>query len=203
MTGVQTCALPICLGKLRKKLIQEVKNIFSLEKGREELKKISLSTIVKDWCDSLDEHVFQQLFSDGTEKCLELFQAITEDEDTFISRLAKTATDLRLEDWDDNTEERFTENLKRYKVTAEEYHDISNGTCDEKMRFDETEGNMYQIVFAEEDGKSVVKRFDRIDYGNRGRLMYNAVTEIIESMGHSMSEQEMRQVMMEVLRKLC
>ena len=192
-----------CLGALRKKLIQEVKNIFSLEKSKEEMKKLSLSTVVKDWCETLDENVFQQLFADGTEKCLEVFQTITEDEYTFISKLAKIATDLRLEDWDDNTEERFIENLNHYKATAEEYHDIGVAACEEKIKFDGTAGNTYQVVFVEEDGQSVVKRFDRIEYSNRGKLLYNAITENIESMGHSMSEQEMRQVLMEVLRKLC
>ena len=42
-------------------------------------------------------------FTDGTNKALELYKNVTADESTFIRRLAKLTTGLRLEDWDDNT----------------------------------------------------------------------------------------------------
>jgi hypothetical protein len=77
----------------------------------------SLASVIKDWCEVLDTTVFEQLFPDGTEKCLMLFRSVTNDEDTFIARLAKIATDLRLEDWDDSTHGRFPRNVSRYKDT--------------------------------------------------------------------------------------
>ena len=42
-------------------------------------------------------------------------QEVTNDEETFVARLAKAATDLRVEDWDDDTVDRFKENLAMYK----------------------------------------------------------------------------------------
>ena len=146
----------------------------------------SLASVIKDWCEALDATVFEQLFPDGTEKCLMLFRSVTNDEDTFIARLAKIATDLRLEDWDDSTHERFTRNVSRYKEKTEA----------------EAENN-YQVTFIDESGTSSTKRFERVEITKRGKLLLNAITSDIESMGHSISEQEKRQILMEVLKKLC
>jgi hypothetical protein len=99
--------------------LKKVKEIFILPQNKRVLHQSSLASVIKDWCETLDTAVFNQLFSDGTEKCLCLFRTITNDEDDFITRLAKLATDLRLEDWDDKTYARFIERVKQYKATAE------------------------------------------------------------------------------------
>ena len=157
----------------------------------------SLNSVIKDWCESLDSTVYEQLFPDGTEKCLSLFRTMTNDEDTFIVRLAKVCTDLRLEDWDDNVHSRFIQNLNRYKVTAEQYHARS-----EQQRGDHSDSN-YQITFIDENGSMNTKRFDRVEISKRGKLLMNALTSDIDSMGHSISEQEKRQILMEILKKMC
>ena len=184
------------LHELKLALIQQVKNIFVLPKNELMLELTSLYSVITDWCDSLDTNVFDQLFADGTEKCLGLFKTITHDEETFIARLAKAVTDLRLEDWDSATMDRFADSLKRYKKTAEEYHA-------QEQAEESTTANSYQITFVDESGEAVTKRFDRVAYSNRGRLLLNAVTAQVDSMGHSISEQEKRQVLIEVLKKLC
>lgn len=184
------------LHELKLALIQQVKEIFVLSKNEYTLEQASLYSVITDWCDSQDIKVFDQLFPDGTEKCLGLFKTITHDEETFIARLAKAVTDLRLEDWDTVTISSFAERLKRYKKTAEEYHS-------EQQAEVATITNSYQITFTDEAGAAITKRFDRVEYSKRGRLLLNAVTAEIDAMGHSISEQEKRQVLMEVLKKLC
>lgn len=52
---------------------------------------------------------------------MKLFKEVTNDETECISKLAKIATDLRIEDWDYQTITRFKEQLEIYKKTAEEY----------------------------------------------------------------------------------
>ena len=185
-----------CITQLKKDLIQTVKEIFSASQSSSSLKAASLTSVIKDWCESLDERAFEQLFTDGTEKCLGLFKTATNDEETLIARLAKTATDLRLEDWDSSTYERFVANVKKYKVTAEAYR--SAETAQENVAAD-----AYQVTFVSEDGQSVTKRFSRIDYGKRGKLLFNMVTDALESMGQSITEQEKRQIIMDILKELC
>ncbi len=181
---------------LKTSLVKEVKELFGSSKSKR-FGMTSLASVIKDWCEALDTTVFEQLFPDGTEKCLLLFRSVTNDEDTFIARLAKIATDLRLEDWDDNTHGRFTKNVSRYKYTAEQYHSKA------EQKTDANSDNNYQVTFIDESGVSSTKRFDKVEITKRGKLLLNAITSDIESMGHSISEQEKRQILMEVLKKLC
>lgn len=181
---------------LKSELIKQTKQIFSVVDNRVKLNRVSLSSVVKDWCETLNPHAFEQLFENGTDKCLGLFKEVTNDEETFISRLAKIATDLRVEDWDDGTVDRFIENLKMYKQTAEEFQ---QGESDS----DNSVTSTYEIRFRANDGASEVKRFDRVEISKRGKLLYNSILSEIDSMGYSISEQEKRQILMDILKKIC
>jgi hypothetical protein len=184
------------LSKLKGLLIAAVKGEFMYPKYKASAKRMSLTSTISEWCDSLDEKVFEQLFTDGTDKCLRLFKTVTNDEEAFISRLAKLATDLRIEDWDNNTHKRFCEMIKQYKATAEVFH---------SKKIEETMQNTsnYQISFTDDNGVTTIKRFDKVDITPRGKLLYNQIASALESMGHSIQEQEKRQILMEVLKKLC
>ena len=185
------------LYEVKKTLQKEVKNIFALPNAKSSVNKMSLSSVVKDWCESLDPKVFEQLFSDGTEKCLGLFKSITNDDDLTISRLAKLATDLRIEDWDEKVKNLFLTNMNKYKETAESYHSESTDTDDEKVT------STYQITYTDSNGETVTKRFDRVEDTKKGKLLHNQVTAALSSMGRSISDQEKRQVLMEILKGLC
>ena len=52
-------------------------------------------------------------------------------------------------------------------------------------------------------GNAVTKRFDKVEQSKRGKLLMNALLADIDSMGHAISEQEKRQILMEVLKKMC
>ena len=181
---------------LKKALISQTKQVFMLQQNEAIAAKMSLASTIKEWCDSISPSAFSHIFSDGTDKCLALFNTVTNDEDSFIVRLAKTATGLRIEDWDDGTINTYTRRLKQYKQTAESY--------EEEAKQEETETSTnYKVTFVEADGSATTKSFERVEYGNRGRLLYNQITQSLDSMGHAISEQEKRQIIMEILKKLC
>ena len=160
---------------------------------------MSLTSVIRDWCESLDPKVFEQLFSDGTERCLALLKAISNDEDTFIARLAKVTTDLRIEDWNDQTLEICINNLQRHKKTAEAFRgEVSKSHSDQPI-----ESNTYQITFASSDGSLETRRFERVLTSNRGKLLLNKITADLDSFGQAVTEAEKRQILMEVLKKLC
>lgn len=185
------------LTEIKKALREEVKETFVLPKDKENVSKMSLSSVIKDWCESLDQTVFEQLFEDGTERCLGLFRSITNDDDLTISRLAKLATDLRIEDWDEKVKELFVSNIKKYKETAEAHHATRDLTDDVQVT------SAYQVTFTDEKGAVVTKRFDRVEGTGKGKLLHNQVTAALDSMGRAISDQEKRQVLMEILRNLC
>ena len=184
------------LNKLKESLISDVKATFVSDKKSALAKQMSLASVIHEWCESLDEKVFEQLFNDGTDRCLTLFKTITNDEMSFISRFAKLVTDLRLEDWDDDTRQQFLSRIAVYKKTAEEFQS-------KKKKSEEINTSNYQLMYADEDGQTVTKRFDRVDISKRGKLLYNQISSSLDSMGQSISEQEKRQILMEILKKLC
>lgn len=184
------------LSELTKTLIEAVKSIFASGTGRTIQKRSSLASVIRDWCDSLNPAVFEQLFENGADRCIGFFKEVTNDEKSFVMRLAKLVTDLRIEDWDENTINIFTSRLKEYKTTAEDFNgdtttDIGNCT------------NAYSLSYIDENGNSITKRFDKVEQSKLGKLLMNSLIADIESMGHSISEQEKRQILMEVLKKLC
>lgn len=185
------------LSKVKKALCKEVKQIFVLEKDVPNVNKISLASVIKDWCEIIDQSAFEQLFADGTERCLGLFRSITNDDDLTISRLAKLATDLRLEDWDDKIRELFIKNMKQYKSTAENHQSIKKNITSAN------ETSAYQISFKDENGEMVTKRFERVENTGKGKLLHNQVIAALDSMGRSISNQEKRQILMEILKDLC
>jgi leucyl-tRNA synthetase len=113
-----------------------------------------------------------------------------------VIKLAKTVTDLRIEDWDDRTAEQFIERLKDYKRTAEEFS--GEATTDNVA-----ETSSYALTFVDDAGNAVTKRFEKVEQSKRGKLLMNALLADIDSMGHAISEQEKRQILMEVLKKMC
>ena len=180
-----------------KVLAEAVKGTFVLRGNKANIRKMSLASVIRDWCEKLDSGVFEQLFSDGTERMLALFKNITNDDYQTITSLAKIATDLRLEDWDEKVKELFLQNIEAYKATAESFKSIG------KKGKDVNPGTAYQIVFTDENGNAVTKRFDRVEDTKKGKLLHNQVTAALDSMGRAMSDQEKRQVLMEILKDLC
>jgi len=112
--------------------------------------------------------------------------------------LAKLVTGLRIEDWDSSTLQSFENSLIKHKETAEafECHESETDDSEEQMPSD------YMVSYIE-DGKVVTKRFDRVDRSRRSNLLYNQISSALKAMGQSISEQEKRQVIMEILQKLC
>ena len=49
----------------------------------------------------------------------------------------------------------------------------------------------------------VTKRFERVENTGKGKLLHNQVTAALDSMGRSISTQEKRQILMEILKTMC
>ena len=89
----------------------------------------------------------------------------------------------------------------------------------EVVRFVSYAGQRYRVLHAslagawlisyEEPGapqyvaEADLERFDRVETSKRGKLLYNSILSEIDSMGYSISEQEKRQILMDILKKMC
>lgn len=186
------------LDVLKVMLAEQIKEIFAIPENKLSLKAMSLASVIKDWCEQLDQKVFEQLFGNGTEKCLALFKTVTNDDQATVARLAKLATGLRIEDWDDNTIKTLIKALKEYKATAEAFVSKANDMLDNAAVT-----SNYELSYIDETGNTVTKRFEKVEFSKRAKLLMNMITADVESMGTSISNQEKRQILMEILQKLC
>ena len=177
-------------------LTEYIKELFSKNGGKNLHKRSSMTSVIRDWKETLDECVYEQLFENGANKLLGLLRDISNDEVSFVIQLGKLITDLRIEDWDDKTVAQFKNKLKEYKETAEQFR----GETALEMG---SETSAYSLTFIDDEGKAVTKRFDKVEQSRRGKLLMNSIIADIDSMGHSISEQEKRQILMEVLKKMC
>ena len=109
------------LSELKQDLVKKTKDAFLPDGDKKTGQKLSLVDVAKDWSDRLDPKIFEQLFSDGTDRFLQHIKSMTNDEDLFITRLAKLATGLRLEDWDSKTTKLYSDALSRFMNTAKEF----------------------------------------------------------------------------------
>jgi len=177
---------------LIKALIGDVKTIFAAN-GK---KGASLTSVIRDWYEVLKPTTVNHLFSNNEEKVLQLMASVNNDEKTFMERLAKTVTGLRLDDWDKNSVDEFLRYLEQFKKTVLDY---DRNTVAKKSGGTE----MYKLSFIGKTGSEVVKTFEKTEYTERAKLLLNAITSELEDMGQSITEQEKRQVLMELLEKMC
>lgn len=109
----------------------------------------------------------------------------------------KMATDLRLEDWDEDVISMFSGNMEQYRNTAESFHRTEETVSAAEITED------YELTYKDENGKAVTKRFAKVEESRRGKLLYNAIISQLDSMGQAIPEQEKRQILMEVLKEMC
>lgn len=177
---------------LVKALVSDVKTLF-IPKGQDA--KGSLTSIIQDWYASLKDTTIQHLFANSENQILDLMRTITNDEITFTKRLAKAITALRVEDWNEGTIATFIKDLSVFKETIEEY--------DSQIIDEASTADTYKLITTDSEGREVVKTFNRSEYSTRAKLLYNEITNSIDEMGQSITEQEKRQILIEILEKLC
>lgn len=177
------------INKLLSGLTEDVRECF----GKGQSGKASVISILLDWYETLKDSTKSYLYNGGEDKLLGLISNATNDEKAFMTRFAKGIVGLRIEDWNDKSIEQFNDGLKSFK-DAVESHDQKEATGDT---------NSYILTFQDDTGNAVSKSFEKCEYSDRAKLLYNEVIDAVDSYGQSISENEKRQVLMEVLEKLC
>ena len=89
-----------------------------------------------------------------------------------------------------------------FKAKLEQHRNTAESFQKEESISIETPSDGYQISYLDKSGQTVTKRFDHIEISPRAELLLNTISEELDSMGRSISEQEKRQVLMEVLKNM-
>ena len=156
----------------------------------------SLYSIVSDWTESLDSKVRSHLFNNGENDLLEVCYQITHDRFAFVEQLGRAATGLRIDDWADVTIEAFFHTVNDFIASVAGYNlDISGGQSISGF-------GIYKVGFVDEKGNESYKTFDKTELSFQARLLFNDIeTTLNEEYGDSLSVNEKRQVLMEIIQK--
>ena len=156
----------------------------------------SLTSVIKDWVEQLDEATMQNIFPNNENRILELMSTITNDESVFIQRLGKAVTFLRIEDWNAGTIKSFLSELENFKESIENFNTQSQNDST-------TQSDVYKLSFVSKDGGEIVRTFAKIEYTPKAKLLLNEITSNMEEYGQALSKREKRQVLIELLERLC
>lgn len=154
---------------------------------------VTLSSIMHDWYDDLTDEARNHLYNEGEDKILNIIAHSTNDNHTFIQRMAKGLTGLNVYDWSESKIHEFLQEIRNFKEVVEEQNIAEHNNL----------ASSYKISFIDENGAEVSKSFEKCEYSNRASLLYNEITDAVDSMGQSISENEKRQVLMDILEELC
>ncbi|MCH3927057.1 MAG: hypothetical protein LKE27_11675, partial [Atopobiaceae bacterium] len=153
----------------------------------------SLGAVLKDW---LETHpaVKTRSFTGVDRKILTAVITASGDDRVTAGRIAKAATSLRVDDWNDARFEDFPRIVSNMVQQVE-------GSSSESAS--EPEGEQIGILLVGADGTTQRKTFSPVKTSGRSRLLRNGLVACLSEMGGSLSPEEKRQVVFDVLKELC
>ena len=123
---------------------------------------------------------------------LRSIETATGDDFVTVNRIAKAATALRIDDWNDS---RFDDFLHIVQGVKDE---VENSVQEEP----EDAADLC-IRFADADGTVREKTFAAVVPTRRAKLLKTGLLACLDEMGGALSHEEKRQVVFDVLRGLC
>lgn len=176
---------------LKSKLILDLKSIFMDKQNN----RASLSSIIKDWNEKITSDTRNNIFSKNRSEILEIINNIDNDETLFLEKLAKIITSLRIDDWNEKIIKEFIQEIYSFKKEVEEF----NNNKQIKKEIIQTG---YEITFLSKEGEKITKSLKKVEYGSRSKLLYNELLNSIDEMGESITKEEKRQVLIDILTKI-
>ncbi len=176
-------------------IAKELRQVFQQDQPQ----RASLSSIMLDYCGNQPQAIFEEIFADGTGRFLEICRMEHTNDKVLLTDIVREATGLRLNDWSDETFDIFKSKIHGYKKTVEDYFITSE---DEVLPLNEDFAG-YEFMFLNAQGKAAKKRFAKVEYSPRAKLLRNSLLSSIDAMGQSISEEEKRQVLAEILQEYC
>ena len=161
--------------------------------GPDAHEEASLSSVLRDWAEAhpaARTHVFSGL----NNHILRAVVTSTGDDVVTMNRIAKAATALRIDDWNDA---RFGDFLEAVKGMKREVENVSD---DDSVQ---NESSTVSIRFADVNGDVHEKTFPTVEPSRRARLLKSGILSCLDEMGGALSPEEKRQVVFDVLRGLC
>jgi len=108
---------------------------------------------------------------------------------------ARISTGLRIDDWDQITIESYNISLEKFKNNIEAYSNKITKQGKNKTEF-------YKISYIDASGHEEFKTFEKKEYSSQAKLLYNDAEAMMEEYGESLSSEEKRQVLVDIINKV-
>lgn len=153
--------------------------------------KGSLSSIVKDWYDSLSETTRSHIFSSEINRFLHFIKDNTSfDDEEVVSELAKSITMLAIEDWNDSLVDVFLVNIKQYIDAVNSFELKEDPTADGAIKLSLDYG-----------GKVFESNIVNAEISGIAETAMNNIESHIEEYGEAITAQERVAVLLKLLKK--
>lgn len=167
-------------------------DISKLFNGKE---NASFVSILKDWEEKLKPVTKTYLFNNSNEMIFEYIRQSENNDSALFAKITKHISGLRITDWEDNTILTFLKSLKAFKEEVEEKDKAGNIN-------NTSQTGVYKITYVDENGNEEVKILNRVENSRRAGLLDNDITSLLEEYGESITTNEKRQVLLDILQKL-
>lgn len=178
--------------------------------GRDVKQETSLRSALADWRERLSYSTRQHIFQGETQAMFTLVLTPPKAEAEMVEALAHAVLGLRIDDWDDAKESVFLAAVERGKADVDIYEENAQKDHEEKpdaksqvkTDFLRSVREDYSLIFVNEEGERQQRSFDHVAVSPRAALLRNEIDDALETMGGSLSREEKRQVLVEVLQAL-
>lgn len=154
----------------------------------------SLDSAVKDWLETLSDAAKGHVFNGMTNQVFIALRNSTPDDKYTISRIAKAATSLRIQDWNDL---RYSDFIESVRLAISDVAAFDLGASSQPSQ------QAVNLSFRDESGDLTTISFGQTDCSKRASLLKSSILSNIDDMGQSITPEEKRQVVFEVLKELC
>lgn len=153
----------------------------------------SLLSTMRDWLDTLNKETKNHLLNNGNEVIFNYIENPEANDLTLLNEITRKLSGLRLIDWEDKTVTTFVNALKDFKANVEENNKGSNS---------QSNTGLYKIVYVDENGNEEVKTLTKQETSSKAKLFNNEIHSLMEDYGQSLTTNEKRQVLFDILKDL-
>lgn len=179
------CYFNAFLNEQKKDVISEIKKLFSA--GEEE----SLGPCLKGWYKNLGNQVKHCIWNDSITNFIYCIENLTvNDELEIVTMLSKAVYGIYIEDWNDDSKEKFLTELKTIKNQLEQVTGEKNENGKNMFHFIDSEGNEVE-KFYEPDTDDSVSYF-----------LKNAIDDALEEFGDSLETNQKLAVLVQTIEEL-
>lgn len=156
-------------------------------------KEASLASVLHDWLD--ENPAAHSVVFDGVESSLiRAMMDANGDDSIVMTKLAKAATALRIDDWNDERFEDFISIVQDLKAAVEgaspEFADLAGRQT-------------ATIEFVDEGGEGRRRTFALVECDKRANILRRSILACLSEMGGALQPEEKRQVVFDILKELC